>query len=134
MSSSLMVAIIWPPFWGLGIIGQFSRKLRSQGITAPVASPWYPWAIWLLSALIQFCLYAATRYPPKEHVTISPAWGSLGNIIAALLWLLWKRRKDIKRRLAALGNKGLARLEAMLRTLRERTVPQPVLRPVRIPI
>lgn len=60
-------------------------------------------------------------------------WLALGggvSVIAALAVWWWRRRKDRRKALAAWGAKALARLAAMVRTMRESAKPGPALRPV----
>jgi hypothetical protein len=50
------------------------------------------------------------------------------------IFIFWSRRRKSRRRARALwGQKGLARLRSMLRALRERAKPRPVLKPQRSP-
>lgn len=50
------------------------------------------------------------------------------SLAAALAWLWWRRKKDRRKALAALGAKSLARIAAMVTRMRERPA-----RPVLIP-
>lgn len=62
------------------------------------------------------------------------AWAACFAVLGALFaWRIWRRRRDRRRALAAWGAKAKARLAVMLRTLREKAKPGPVLRPGRLP-
>lgn len=124
MSFALLNCIAWPVMWGLG------WRWLWKHMPSDTARRWLlftPWGYWVYTAALQLVIYSISR--PAKGVTIDPRWGSAGNLTAAALWWIWKHRKDIKRKLAALGNKGLARLRSMVRTMQERAKPRQVYKP-----
>lgn len=107
----------------LGLTG-WALQIRAWMTGDDRAECWM-WGIWTVSALAWLVVLLGER---------ERWWGLFAAVSAVmsgwLWWGSWRKRKDRRRRLAALGSKARARLAALARALRDASRPSPVLRPV----
>lgn len=113
MTSHLLWALLWPPVWALLCLWLLTGRRCSLD---PVA---WPWACAAAGGLID---------------DLAGRWWLAGAVnlcqvaIAVLIWW-YRRRRDRRKALAALGAKSRALRDALVRRAREAARPRPVLQP-----
>lgn len=113
---TLVLDIVWPPVWAVLWCG-LVRLLRWRSRFDRIAWPW------LNAAGADVVIDAVSAQWLCAAVSVVQV-----GIALAIWW--WRKRRDRKRALDALGAKSRALRDALVRKARDAARPRPVLRPV----